>query len=185
MTHTRIPGRTLPSWPQAAQLPETSALTRDTEADVCVVGAGIAGLSTAYFSARAGRSVVVLEKGVVGSGNTGRTTAHLANALDDRYSELLRLHGEAKARLVAHSHTSAISLIEGVAHEEKIDCDFERLSGYLFAAPGDEQLLDEELEAAQRVGLEGVERVPSAPLGGLRPCLHFPEQASSTRSATS
>ena len=175
----RIPGQTLPSWPDAKTLLQTSALTHDLTADVCVIGAGLAGLTTAYLLAREGRSVVVLDKGPVGGGNTGRTTAQLSNALDDRYSELIRIHGEPKARLAAHSHTAAIDMIGAIAREENIDCNFERVSGYLFAPPGNSRkVLDEELEAAHRVGLTQVERVAKAPLDGFDtlPCLHFPDQ---------
>ena len=45
-------------------------------------------------------------------GESGRTTAHLSNAFDDRYCEMERLHGETAARLIAQSHTQAIDLIE-------------------------------------------------------------------------
>src|ERR1700753_48110 len=61
--------------------------------DVAIVGAGIAGLSVAYHLCKAGRSVVVVDKGLVGSGETGRTTAHVSNALDDRYGTLERVFG--------------------------------------------------------------------------------------------
>ncbi len=179
MSYTRIPGQTLSSWPLARTLLETSELTHDLTTDVCIVGAGLAGLTTAYLLAREGRRVVVLDKGPVGGGNTGRTTAQLSNALDDRYSELVRIHGEQKARLAAHSHTAAIAMIGAIAREEGIDCEFERVSGYLFAPPGSSRkVLDEELEAAHRVGLTQVERVARAPLGEFDtlPCLHFPDQ---------
>ncbi len=179
MSYARIPGQTLSSWPQAKTLLETSELAHDLSTDVCIVGAGLAGLTTAYFLAREGREVVVLDKGPVGGGNTGRTTAQLSNAFDDRYSELVRIHGEQKARLAAHSHTAAIAMIESISREEGIDCNFERVSGYLFAPPGSSQrILDEELEAAHQVGLTQVERVARAPLAEFDtlPCLHFPDQ---------
>ena len=179
MSHVQLPNQTLSSWPQAKNLPETSALTHDLNADVCIVGAGLAGLTTAYLLAREGRSVVVLDKGPVGGGNTGRTTAQLSNALDDRYSELIRIHGEAKARLAAHSHTAAIDMIEAISREEGIDCTFERVSGYLFVPPGSSRkVLDEEIDAAHRIGLTQVERVAQAPLDSFDtlPCLHFPDQ---------
>src|SRR2546423_9922407 len=128
-----------------------SALAEDARADVCVVGAGIAGMTPAYLLAREGKSVAVVDDGPVGGGMTGRTTAHLVNALDDRYFELERLHGGRGARLAAESHTAAIDRVEAVVAEEKIDCDFERLDGYLFVPPGDaEKILDHELEAAHR-----------------------------------
>lgn len=63
-------------------------LDGDLEVDVCVVGAGLSGLSVAYNLVLEGHSVAVLESGLVGGGMTERTTAHLSNAVDDRYFEL-------------------------------------------------------------------------------------------------
>lgn len=76
-------------------------LASDVDTDVCIVGAGIAGLTTAYLLTRAGIRVRVLDDGAPAGGESGRTTAHLTCALDDRYSELERLHGEGGAQLVA------------------------------------------------------------------------------------
>jgi flavin-dependent dehydrogenase len=71
-----------------ANTPSQSPLKESIRTDVCIIGAGIAGLTTAYLLAREGRSVVVLDDGVIGGGMTGRTTAHLSNAYDDRYVEI-------------------------------------------------------------------------------------------------
>src|SRR3954452_21333719 len=89
-------------------------LDQDQHADVCIIGAGIAGITTAYLLARVGKRVIVLEDGAVGGGETGRTTAHLSNALDDRYHVLERVHGAEGARLAAASHSAAIDLIETI-----------------------------------------------------------------------
>ena len=121
----------------------------------------------------------MLDDGPIGGGETGRTTAHLSNALDDRYYELERLFGEDGARRAARSHTAAIDRIEAIAAAEGIDCGFERLDGYLFAPPGGSTgELDRELDAARRAGLTGVERLPRAPLPSFDtgPCLRFPRQ---------
>jgi len=148
-----------------ADVPGRPSLADDLTTDVCIVGAGIAGLTTAYLLTREGRKVVVLDDGPIGGGESGRTTAHLASALDDRFYHLEHLHGQEGARLAGESHAAAIDRIESIVAAEGIDCDFTRLDGYLFAAPGqpaDE--LDRELEAARRAGRE-VEMVPRAPLG--------------------
>src|ERR1044071_7197688 len=123
-------GTTVSVWIATARTPVKTVLNRDTSANVCIIGAGIAGMTTAYMLAREGKSVVVLDNGPIGGGETGRTTAHLSNALDDRYFELERLFGERGARLAARSHTAAIDCIEDVVADERIECDFERLSGY-------------------------------------------------------
>ncbi|HVR96722.1 MAG TPA: FAD-dependent oxidoreductase [Thermoanaerobaculia bacterium] len=166
-------------WAVTVERPAYPPLAEDLHADVCVVGAGIAGLTTAYLLTREGRSVVVLDDGPVGGGMTEVTTAHLANALDDRYVEIERLHGEEGARLAAESHSAAIDRIEANVRTEGIDCDFTRLDGYLFLRPGDkEELLDRELAAARRAGLQGVEKIGRAPLDSFDtgPCLRFPHQ---------
>jgi glycine/D-amino acid oxidase-like deaminating enzyme/nitrite reductase/ring-hydroxylating ferredoxin subunit len=155
-------------------------LTADLRADVAVIGAGIAGITTAYLLASEGRQVVVLEDGAVGGGETGRTTAHLSNALDDRYHVLERLHGQDGARLAAASHAAAIDRIESIVGAEGIACDFQRLDGYLFVPPGEPlDALDAEFEAARRAGLQSVRMVPRAPVASFNsgPCLLFPRQA--------
>jgi len=136
-------------------------------------------MTTAYLLARAGKSVVVLDDGPIGGGMTERTTAHLSNAYDDRYKEMERLHGEDGARLIATSHTAAIDRIEAIIAEEGIDCDFERLDGYLFAPPGEsKQILEDEMKAAHRAGLTEVEQVERAPIADFDTgmCLRFPRQ---------
>ncbi len=172
-------GSTTSVWMASSDIAGRPSLTKDVTTDVCIVGAGIAGLTAAYLLAKEGRAVVVLDDGKIGSGETSRTTAHLVNALDDRYFELESLHGEKGARLAAQSHTAAIDRIESIAAQEKIDCEFERLSGYLFVPPGDPvDVLQKELEAVHRAGLKDVERVARAPLDfDTGPALHFPRQA--------
>lgn len=147
-------------------------------ADVVVVGAGIAGLSVAYHLLRAGRSVMVLERAGVGVGETGRTTAHLADALDDHYYLLERAHGRDGARLAAESHRAGIESIAAIAAQEGIACELERLDGYLFSyAHESPREIEREYAAAQRAGL-AVQLVPSAPLAfHTGPALRFANQA--------
>ena len=156
-------GERLSIWMATHEPPQFPCVDRDIETEVCVVGAGIAGLTTAYLLCREGKRVVVLDDGPILSGETERTTAHLASALDDRFFELERVHGEEGARKAAESHAAAIDKIESIVRSENIDCDFERLDGYLFVPPGEStDVLDRELEAAQRAGLSviKVERAP-------------------------
>src|ERR1043166_9337717 len=128
-------GTTLSVWAATTAEPGLSPLNKDASAHVCIIGAGIAGLTTAYSLAKEGKHVIVLDDGPIGGGMTASTTAHLTNALDDRFYELERLFGEDGSRLAAQSHTSAIDRVEKIIREEKIDCEFERLDGYLFIPP--------------------------------------------------
>ena len=142
-------GKSQSVWMTGIELPGFEPLARELDVDVCVIGAGIAGLSVAYGLAKEGRSVVVLEDGAsIGSGETARTTAHLSNAFDDRYFKVARLHGEEGARLVAGSHSAAIDEIERIVRAEDIACEFERLDGFLFLPPGESpDVLEHEIEA--------------------------------------
>ena len=166
-------------WSATAAPPECGPLDANVHVDVCVIGGGIAGLSTAYQLCKAGRSVAVLDDGPLASGMTRMTSGHLVNMLDDRYFELERLHGAEAIRVAADSHTAAIERIDEIVRTEAIDCDFSRLDGYLFLAKGDKPpTLDRELAAAHRAGLEGVERVERAPYAwNTGPALRFPRQA--------
>lgn len=167
-------------WMNSAVESASRPLDRSLETDVCIVGAGIAGLSTAYSLSCEGSSVVVLDDGPIGGGMTERTTAHLSNVIDDGYVTIERLHGEQGARLAADSHTAAINRIETIVATERLACDFERVDGFLFPAPGQPpERLEEERSAALRAGLVGVEWIerPAGPVLEPGGCLRFPRQA--------
>ena len=130
------------------------SLVGPERADVAVIGSGIAGLSVAYELAGRGRSVVVLDRGPIGSGMTARTTAHLASALDDDYKELVRVRGHDCGRLYYESVAAAIDRAEAIQSTEKIDCDFRRLDGYWVLAPDTPAShLDEEFDCCKRLGI--------------------------------
>src|ERR1043165_1882181 len=158
-------GTTTSVWMGTGNVPSTKPLSTNLITNVVIVGAGIAGLTTAYLLTKQGQSVVVLDDGPIGGGMTARTTAHLTNALDDRFYELERLFGEEGSRLGAQSHTAAIDRVEKIIQDEKIDCEFERLDGYLFVPPdGKIKVLEDELPAAHRAGLTNIRRLERAPL---------------------
>lgn len=166
-------------WIATSELPEFPKLERDTTADVCIIGAGIAGLTTAYLLAQSGQKVVVLDDGTIGSGQTQCTSAHLSNVLDARYLEIERMHGADGARLAAASHTAAIERIARIVTEGAVDCEFRRVDGYLFAAvEHDRDMLEQEYAATVRAGL-AVERVQHSPLTQFDTgsCLRFAMQA--------
>ena len=96
-------------WLASATVPQFAALTGDEAADVCVIGAGIAGLSTAYMLLRAGKSVVVIDAAGVGAGETGRSAGHLFPP-DERYFALERRFGTDNATLVADAMKAVIEV---------------------------------------------------------------------------
>lgn len=175
----RSSGSTRSIWMGSEIRPRAGTLPKRSSAEVCVVGAGITGLSTAYMLARAGQSVVVLDAGPVGGGETGRSSAHLSTALDDGFVHLEALHGREGARLAAESHAHAIDCIEHTVLNERIDCGFERVDGYLHLGPKDRrETLEREADAALRAGLDvGLLESPVGLALGPGPCLRFARQA--------
>src|SRR5436190_17621509 len=140
-------GETISYWIDTVKPLEFETLNKSIHADILIIGGGIAGLTTAYCLLKEGRKTVLVEDGLIGSGESGRTTAHLTCALDDRYYEIEKTFGEEVSRKAAESHTAAIDRIEKIINEEKIDCEFERVFGYLFLHPTDtEEKLKKELE---------------------------------------
>jgi len=173
-------GSTLSAWMNSCEMPRRAPLRENATADIVIVGGGIAGLTTAYLLARKKQSVIVLDDGPLCGGETERTSAHLTNALDRRYHEIEKLHGDDGARMAAESHSVAIRTIEEIVEHEAMQCEFFRLDGWLYAPEGESSAgIDQEFEACQRVGLTDVERLQSLP--GVRfetgACLRFPRQA--------
>ena len=104
-------GANLSFWEATAEEAALHPLRENAGCDVCIVGAGIAGMSIANELSRTGQKVIVLDDGAIGRGMTGRSTAHLVNALDDRYYDIEKYHGEDGSRMAAQSHSAAIDRI--------------------------------------------------------------------------
>lgn len=178
----RTNAATVSLWTDTAQVPSFAPLAGDTAADVCVVGGGIAGLTSAYLLLKEGRSVVLVDALQPGAGETGRTTAHFFPP-DERYAGIAKRFGDARAHLLHDSYERATSLVESIVHDERIACDFRRLDGYLVpaAAGGGTEgvaIIEREHECTQRLGI-ATTRLPRVP--GLAwdtgPALCFHNQA--------
>lgn len=164
-------------WMATASVPQFPPMPGDIEATVCVIGAGIAGLTTAYLLAQEGKDVVLIDAMGIGAGETGRTTAHFFPP-DEWYVDVEDSFGKEKARLVADSFAKATHLVESIIQKEGIHCEFERLDGYLFALPGNGfKDIDKEMSAAQRAGVEveKLERVPDLCFN-TGPCVRYKNQ---------
>jgi glycine/D-amino acid oxidase-like deaminating enzyme len=171
--------KTVSYWRASCPIADRAPLTADAVTQVAVIGAGIAGLSVAYALARDGLAVQVIDTGPIGGGMTQRTSAHLSNAIDDRFVEIERRNGSEAARVCAQSHTSAIDYIAAAVARERIECGFRWVDGFLFRGENaTDDLLRNELAAAHRAGLTNVtwaDNVPQSAIAG--PCLRFPRQA--------
>jgi glycine/D-amino acid oxidase-like deaminating enzyme/nitrite reductase/ring-hydroxylating ferredoxin subunit len=169
--------RTKPVWDLDSPSLAGAPLGGDVKYDVCVVGGGIAGLTTAYLLAFEGKSVVVLEaQPRLAGAETGHTTAHLSWVIDDRFARLAAVRCDGVARAAADSHRDAIDSIGRITSEEGIDCDFRRVEGYLFAGADGPDAVNKEAEELRRLGIpfEPLDRPPLSGLGG--PCLKFEGQ---------
>lgn len=174
-----VPGLRETLWNQQDQKVTYPKLETEASADVIVVGAGISGLSIAYNLLKAGKSVIVLESRVVGAGQTGRSTAHIMPWFDDYYHLVEKLHGFDKAKQVADSYLTAIDWIEQTVNEEKIDCDFSRVDGYLYPhddSNGARDKLQKEFDVCLRLGLnvEMVNLENDSSSGSIGKALKFP-----------
>ena len=152
-------------WPPADAAATPLPTGADIATDVCIVGAGVAGLSVACALAEAGMAVVVLDREGIATGETGRSTAHLTAFFDGGYAGLEKLHGEEKSKLAAASQARALERI--AAWSAGADTGFEWLDGWLFPAQGTDgdeaKSICKEAEAAQRAGIAAT-CVDNAPL---------------------
>ncbi len=185
MSDSNTSGRTASIWqqgPASATPGEMPPLEGDTQCEVCVIGAGIAGLTTAYLLAKAGKDVLVIDDNFPAGGESIRTTAHLNSYIDDGLSDVEKVHGEAKMKLAVASHAAAIDLIEQICLDEHIDAHFTTREEVLFVAPDGygQDYLDKEHDAAKRAGLPDVrfeDRAPQMPGHDTGRCLMFGGQA--------
>lgn len=116
----------------ASPTPQRQALAGDVSCDVCVIGAGFAGLSTALHLAEAGRKVVVLEAARVGFGASGRNGGQLVNGYSRGYDSIRSRYGEDTARALLNMSFEGAEIIRARVEKYNIACDLK--PGGFFAA---------------------------------------------------
>ncbi|KAI9035153.1 FAD-dependent oxidoreductase [Aspergillus affinis] len=157
-------GETAPVWVHRmpfSEYPHFEALSHDTTTDVCVVGSGIAGISTAYELITRGKRVTMIDARNVLSGESGRTSGHLSNALDDGYREIAKKHGWKGATVAADSHTWAIDRAADIVKKLNLDCEFRylpaiKISQYPREDPKHDEevgMIRDEVDCATKAGI--------------------------------
>jgi glycine/D-amino acid oxidase-like deaminating enzyme/nitrite reductase/ring-hydroxylating ferredoxin subunit len=173
-----MPNYTNSVWSEAMPAPPYAPLSGNVAVDVAIVGGGVTGMTAGLLLARAGRRVAVVEARRIGKGETGKTTAHLTEALDVSYQTLTSRFGVGGAQLAAAGQRAAIDRIAAFAQQCAIDCDFRRVAGFAVAETRAQlAVLEREATAARRLGIS-VALVDTAPLPfPIAGALRFDDQA--------
>lgn len=154
-------------------------LENDISTDVCIVGAGIFGLTCAYYLIKQGYNVVLLEKEKdIASKTTGHTTAKITSQHNLIYKYLIDSLGKSMAKKYLYANQDAIENIAKIIEKEKIDCDFEKQDSYVYTNNLDElEKIKLENEAVNSLGFKS-EFVTSTPLPfDVLGAIKFPNQA--------
>ena len=139
-------------WSDSCKFEKRKVLDKDIKTDVLVIGAGIAGILTAYMLRENGKEVVLIDKDEVCSGNTKNTTAKITSQHDLIYDKLISEFGLDMAKQYAKANELAIEKYEEIITERKIDCEFERHSAYVYSL-NEVDKIKKEVEAAKKLGI--------------------------------
>lgn len=108
-------------------------LTYDANCDVLVIGGGITGALTAYFLAKEGLNVIVVEKNILGFSSTSASTALLDYQLDVDLNRLEKVIGENQAKRMYKLCYDAIKEIEKIDKEFEANTEFEKKDSLYFS----------------------------------------------------
>lgn len=134
------------------ELGKINPVNKDYSADVCIIGAGMCGLSTAYYLAKNGFKVIVVDKNEIGTKASGNTTAKITLQHNLIYNYLIENFGEEFALAYYESNREAIYNIKNIINEENIDCDFELAPNYVYSTDiNDFDKIRKEVEAINKL----------------------------------
>ncbi len=162
-------------WSKTWSRKKSPALNGEIQADVAVIGGGMAGILTAWYLKQSGVQVVVLEADRIGGGQTKNTTAKITAQHGLFCSRLIETKGEEVARNYVQANQTAVEAYKRMIREEDIDCDFRESDAYVYSQ--DEDKIRKEVEAAKILGIhasiENHLEIPVSYAGAVR----FPRQA--------
>ena len=153
-------------WSKTCEIPKRLPLDSDIEADVAVIGGGMAGILTAYQLECAGVRTVVLEAGQIGGGQTRNTTAKITSQHGMFCHDFIEKKGRDAAGQYVRANQAAVEEYKRIVEEERIDCDLEEKDSYVYSR--DEKKLKDEAEAAAELGIEA----------SFEPCIEIPVSCS-------
>ena len=139
-------------WTDTVRIPGRNSLTGNRRTEVVVIGAGMAGILTAFYLQRHGVHVVVLEADRIGSGQTGNTSAKITSQHNLIYGKLVKSMGEETARLYGKANQLAVEEYGKLIKRYKIQCHYEEQDAYLYSVQESEKMR-KEAECAKRLGL--------------------------------
>lgn len=154
-------------------------LDKNISTDVCIVGAGVFGLTCGYYLTKQGYNVAILEKEPeIASKTTGHTTAKITSQHNLIYKYLIDSLGISMAKKYLYANQEAIENIYQIIKDENIDCDFEIQDSYVYTNNSDElEKIKLENEAVNSLGFNS-EFVTSTPLPfDVLGAIKFPNQA--------
>ena len=158
---------------------QLNSLNGDEKTEICIIGAGLFGLTTAYYLSKYGKKVIVIDKDKIGEKVSGNTTGKITSQHELFYNYLINDYGEGFARKYLEANEKAIINIQKIIKEEQIDCDFEIKSSYVFAQKEDEVLdIEKEVNAVNKIGkkAEFVNEIRNFPLK-IKGAIKFENQA--------
>ena len=163
-------------WSASCEFPKRESLECDLSTDVAVIGAGIAGILTAYLLREKGLEVVLLEAAETADGMTKNTTAKITSQHDLFYDKLIKSTGAEKAGQYAAANQAAVDKYAEIIQQNQLDCSFEWKSAYVYSL-GDTGKIEREVDAAKKLGIEAEfttqTKLPFQVSGAVR----FPNQA--------
>lgn len=144
--------------------PKFEKLDNNYECDVCIIGAGLTGLSSAYYLTNAGLKVIIVEKDELCQKASGNTTAKITYNHNLIYNYLINSYGKKHAKAYLDANKQAIENIKNIINSENINCDFEYQDNYIYTTNQDELTnIKAEINAIKMLG-EECELVTNSPL---------------------
>ena len=128
-------------------------MEKDEKTEVCIIGGGLFGLTTAYYLTLLGKKVIVLEKGDIGEKVSGNTTGKITSQHGLFYEHLIKDFGVEYARKYLEANEDAIKNIKEIIENEKIECEYSERNAYVYTTKEDEVIqIEKEAEAVRKIG---------------------------------
>lgn len=158
---------------------EFEKLKQNVEADICIIGGGLAGISTAYYLTKTSKKVVVLEKDEVCGHTSGHSTGKITSQHGLFYNYLINSQGKEYAKKYLEANEEAIKNIKQIIEKEDIDCDFKEESAYVFTRKNEDvQKILTEVEAVNKIGKKAkFKNNIELPIGNIKGAIEFENQA--------